>query len=230
MNENTQIAKEIITQYGLWSAASKRSSGVRFWYNNFNQWYHQQNFIKELKLYSRCGHVTKFCLIYHFYERSYHNWKFLRIWPKKLIFLRGGLGTSSIIWTYYHTRYGPTILGMASYGPEILQLCGKKIQTKSQKYWRKLAGNPFALPPPPILNRNESGFKDSRPEKTIKEEKYMFHCVIACNVEVSCFTIAIILENMFGNIKSATFPYGVIGERELYCWACMFADAQYQPP
>ena len=33
----------------------------------------------------------------HFYERSYHNLKFIRIWSEKPLFLRGGLGSSSII-------------------------------------------------------------------------------------------------------------------------------------
>ena len=71
--------------------------------------------------------------------------------------------------------------------------------------------------PPPILNRVESELKDSRPVKTIKKEKYRFHCFIACSVEVTCFITTIILENMFGNVKSAVFTYGGIGERELCC-------------
>ena len=33
----------------------------------------------------------------NFYERSYHNLNFIRIWPGKPNFLRGGLGSSSII-------------------------------------------------------------------------------------------------------------------------------------
>ena len=35
-------------------------------------------------------------VIKHFYETSYHNLNFIRIWPEKL-FLKGGLGSSSII-------------------------------------------------------------------------------------------------------------------------------------
>ena len=31
-------------------------------------------------------------------SRSYHNLNFVSIWPKNLLFLRGGLGSSSIIW------------------------------------------------------------------------------------------------------------------------------------
>ena len=34
----------------------------------------------------------------HFYERGYHNLNFIRIWPEKPVFLRGVLGSSSIIW------------------------------------------------------------------------------------------------------------------------------------
>ena len=49
------------------------------------------------------------------------------------------------------------------YGPDILQLCGKKIKTKSQKCWGKLAGNLFAIHLSPILNGVGSNLKDSRP-------------------------------------------------------------------
>ena len=114
------------------------------------------------------------------------------------------------------------------YDHEILQLCGKMIKTKAQKCWEKLAGNLFALPPPPILNRVKNELADSRPVKTIKKEKYRFHYFIACSVKVTCIVTLIILENMFWNIKSAVFTYGEIGE--FCCWACMFANAQYQPP
>ena len=99
------------------------------------------------------------------------------------------------------------------------------IKTKSQKCLGKLAGKRFALLPSPILNRVESELKDSRPVKTIKKEKYRFHYFIACSVEVTCIVTAIMLENMFWNIKSAVSTYGGIGDGELCCWACMFANA-----
>ena len=97
-----------------------------------------------------------------------------------------------------------------TYGSEILQQSGKKIKNKIQNCWGKLADNLLHFPSSPILNRVESDLKDSRPVKTI--------------------ITAIILGNMLGNIKSAVFTYGGIGEGELYCWACMFADAHYRPP
>ena len=103
------------------------------------------------------------------------------------------------------------------------------IKTKSQECWWKLGRNLFALPPPPILNRVQNELTDSCPVKTIKKEKYIIHCSIACSAEVTCIVTIIILENMFWNIKSAFFPYGGIGEEEICCWACMFANAQYQP-
>ena len=99
------------------------------------------------------------------------------------------------------------------------------IKTKSQKCLGKLAGKLFALPPSPILNRVESKLKDSRPVKTIKKEKYRFHYFIACSVEVTCIVTAIMLENMFWNIKSAVSTYGGIGDGEFCCWACMYANA-----
>ena len=73
------------------------------------------------------------------------------------------------------------------------------------------------FPPPPILNRVESELKDLRPVKTIKMQKYRFCCFITCSVVVTCFITAIILENKFGNIKSAVFTYRRIGEREGNC-------------
>ena len=76
--------------------------------------------------------------------------------------------------------------------------------------WGKLAGNLFALPSSSHLNKVESELKNSRSVKTIKKEKYSFHCFIVCSVEVTYFFTAIILENMFGNIKSAVFAFGTI--------------------
>ena len=73
------------------------------------------------------------------------------------------------------------------------------------------------FPPPPILNKVESDLIDFRPVKTIKKKKCKFHCLINCSVKVTYFITIIILENMFGNIKSAVFTYGEIEERELYC-------------
>ena len=104
------------------------------------------------------------------------------------------------------------------------------IKTKAQKCWEKLAGNLFALPPPPILNRVKNELADSRPVKTIKKEKYRFHYFIACSVEVTCIVTIIILERLFWNIRSAVFSYKGIEEEEFGCWACIFVDAQYQPP
>ena len=37
--------------------------------------------------------VTKFWLLQHFYEISYHNLSFIRIWPEKNTFLRSALGS-----------------------------------------------------------------------------------------------------------------------------------------
>ena len=38
---------------------------------------------------------------WHFCERSYHNLNFIRIYPEKPSFLKGGLGSSSIIWGWH---------------------------------------------------------------------------------------------------------------------------------
>ena len=96
--------------------------------------------------------------------------------------------------------------------------CVKKgLKLKVRKCCGKLAENLFALPPPPILNRIESELTDSHPVKTIKNKKYRFHCFIDCRVEVTCIVTVIVPENIFGNIKSAVFNYGGIGEGEMCC-------------
>ena len=94
--------------------------------------------------------------------------------------------------------------------PENLQLCEKRIKTKS------VAGKqPFLhFPPPPIPNRAKGKFTDSRSVKTIKKEKHTIHWLIDCNVEITCIPTVTVLENMFGNIKSAVFTFGGIGEGE----------------
>ena len=35
------------------------------------------------------------------HERSYHNLNFIKIWPEKILFLTGGLGSSSIVWDWH---------------------------------------------------------------------------------------------------------------------------------
>ena len=52
-------------------------------------------------------------------SRSYDNLNFIRIWPQKLLFLRGGLGSSSIIWDSHWTLD--------------LHQCDKKIKNKSHR-------------------------------------------------------------------------------------------------
>ena len=75
-------------------------------------------------------------------------------------FLRGGLG---LILEFY----------------SCVEKC---LKSKSQKCWEKLAGNLFALPSCPILNRVESELKGSSPVKTVKKEKYRLHYFLACSV------------------------------------------------
>ena len=127
----------------------------------------------------------------------------MRTWPKEKNYLR------VVLVQVFKFKTG------TSYGPEILQLCGKIIKSKGQKCWGKLAGKPFALPPPTILNRVENESADSRPVKTIKKRKDRFHYFIACSEEVTCIVTIIILENMFWNIKSADFTYGGTGNSDV---------------
>ena len=106
----------------------------------------------------------------------------------------------------------------------------KRLKLKVTSVERNWWGTFLPYSPLPILNRVESELKDSSPVKTIKKEKFRFHCFIACSVEVTCFSTAILLENTFGNIKPVIFIYGEIEEGELCCGARMFSNAQYQPP
>ena len=80
---------------------------INAWWNKgydviiFFPYHHKQNFINWVKLCCRFGHVTKVCLLQHFFERSYHNLNFIRIWPGKALFLRCALGSSSINWDWH---------------------------------------------------------------------------------------------------------------------------------
>ena len=58
-------------------------------------------------------------------------------------------------------------------------------------------------PPPPILYRFKNELTDSRPVKTIKKEKYRFHCFNSCSVEVTSTVNVIILKIMFWNFKTS---------------------------
>ena len=55
----------------------------------------ESNYIADVVMWPKFGN-------YHFYERSYHNLNFTRIWPEKPLFLRGGSGSSSIIWDWHY--------------------------------------------------------------------------------------------------------------------------------
>ena len=52
---------------------------------------HDSNYIVDAVMWPKFG-ISSTCI------RSYHNVKFIRIWPEKPFFLKGGLGSSSIIW------------------------------------------------------------------------------------------------------------------------------------
>ena len=63
-----------------------------FWNKGYDiiiSWRHPQIFITWFKFYYRCGHVTKVWQLYHFYEKSYHNLDFIRIWLEKPFFFEG---------------------------------------------------------------------------------------------------------------------------------------------
>ena len=96
----------------------------------------------------------------------------------------------------------------------------KRLKLNVKSVEANYQGTFLHFPPPPILNRIESELEHSLPVKTIKKEKDSFHCFIDCSKESICFITAIILENMFGNIKLALFTCGGTGVEELYCWVC----------
>ena len=101
----------------------------------------------------------------------------------------------------------------------------KGLKLKVKKCWGKLVWGLFALFTPPIPNRVKNDLTHSCPVKTIKKEKYRFHCFIDCSVEVTSIVTAIVLENMFRKFEISCF----------YLWGnrvgeiAMFADAQHQP-
>ena len=105
-------------------------------------------------------------------------------------------------WSWFNVNNLGLALGMAL---EILQQCGKKMKTKSQKVLRELEGVFLHFDPPPILNCVKNNLADSCPVKTIKKERYRFPYLIACSVELTCVVSVIILKNTFGKIKTNCF-------------------------
>ena len=84
---------------------------------------------------------------------------------------------------------------------EIYSSVAKRLKLKMKKCWGKLEGSFLHFPSPVILNSIKNDLADSRPVKTIKKEKYRFHYLISCSVELTCIATVIILENTFGNIS-----------------------------
>ena len=97
----------------------------------------------------------------------------------------------------------------------MLQQCGKKIKTKSQKVSRETRRGGFLhFPPSPMVNSVKNDLADTRPVKTIKKKKYRFHYLVACNVEITCSVTVII---RLGTLKSSAFTSGGIGCEKLHC-------------
>ena len=103
-------------------------------------------------------------------------------------------------WFKFHNL--KLVLGM---GLTFYSCVEKRLKLNVKSVEANYQGTFLHFPPPPVLNRVESELKHSPPVKTIKKEKDSFHCFIDCSKELICFITAIILENMFGNIKSALF-------------------------
>ena len=87
-------------------------------WKKFMTWRHQQNLITGFKLTCRCGHVTLTLAL--IWENSSYPQLYKDL-TKKLIFLKGAFGSSSIIWDWHQ------------HGLEVLHQYGKRIKTKSQK-------------------------------------------------------------------------------------------------
>ena len=57
---------------------------------------HDSNYIVDLFMWPKPGNSS-----ISIYERSYNNLNFIKIWPDKPHFLRGGLDWSSVIWDWH---------------------------------------------------------------------------------------------------------------------------------
>ena len=99
----------------------------------------------------------------------------------------------------------------------------KRFKLKA-KVLRETSRGPFCTsPPPPILNRVKNELTHFLPVKTIKKEKYKFHCFIARIVKVTCIVTVIVLESMFENIEISCFYLrgNKVGETALVDLACL---------
>ena len=132
-------------------------------------------------------------LLQHFYERSYHKSNYIRICSKSWFWGR---------WSWFNVNNLGLTLGMVL---TFYSSVAKGLKLKVKKCWGGLEDCFLHFLPPPIRNSIKNDLADFRPVKTIKKEKYNFHYLIACSVELTCSVTVIILENTFGNIKINCF-------------------------
>ena len=91
----------------------------------------------------------------------------------------------------------------------------KGLKLKFKVEGRGLVRDLFALSSLPIQKRVKNELIDSCPVKTIKKEKYRFHCFIVCSVKVTCIVTIIILKNMFGDKNQLFEKSGLTGPNEI---------------
>ena len=101
-------------------------------------------------------------------------------------------------WSWFNVNNLRLALGMTL---KFYSSVAKRWKLKVKKCWGKLEGGILHSPRPLILNSVKKDLADSRPVKTIKKEKYRFHYLTACSVELTCIVTVIILENTFGKIN-----------------------------
>ena len=105
-------------------------------------------------------------------------------------------------WSWFNVNNLGLVLGMTL---KFHSCVGKRWKLNSKSVEGSWKRGFLHSPPPPILNRVKNDLADSHPVKTIKKEKYMFHYLIVCSLELTCTVTFIILENTFGNIKINCF-------------------------
>ena len=82
------------------------------------------------------------------YKRRCQNLNFISIWPEKTLFLRVGLGSSSMLWDLHQVQtwiFTPVCQRVKTKSQNVLVVIPTFVEVTGQK----LVGEPFCLPPTP---------------------------------------------------------------------------------
>ena len=114
-------------------------------------------------------------------------------------------------WSWFKFNNLELVLGMTL---KFYCCVEKRLKLKVRKFFGKVARNLFALPLLLFWIGWKVNWQIPVLWKPLKRKNISFIASLTCSVEINCIVTVIILENVFGNIKSAVFTYRGIGKGE----------------